>query len=61
MRGSLRIRSLTGLVLFIGWSLLAHARESIASPAAGVGPKTTPTRSPPPAPLRPVVDPRRWN
>jgi len=61
MRATLRIHSLTELVLFIGWSLLQNAREHITSPFAIESPK--PNASPRPAarqqtPLREV---HVWN
>jgi hypothetical protein len=60
MRGSLRITSLTGLALFIGWSLLAQAREWIASPVASAKPSPSSSRTPVPSPS-PAVDRRLLN
>jgi hypothetical protein len=57
MRGSLRVHTLTGLVLLVGWSLLSQARERVA-----------PSRIPPAAPRTrapeqhaPAVDAKVWN
>jgi hypothetical protein len=59
MRGSLRVHSLMGLAVLIGWSLLADARERVAPTRIGSA-KVTP---------RPSVlanrtipgDPKLWN
>ncbi|HEY3819567.1 MAG TPA: hypothetical protein VGL81_20500 [Polyangiaceae bacterium] len=62
MRGSLRITSVTGIVLFLGWSLLAQAREWMAPPVPTTNTNTRTARSRvPPAPTRPAVEPRVWN
>jgi hypothetical protein len=60
MRGSLGIHSLMGLALFIGWSLLADARERVAPTRLATTTKSTP--QPPARPSHvPAVDPKLWN
>jgi len=56
MRGSLRIHSPINVVLLIGWSLLAQARERV--PWTRTTPKATPL-----GPVRPnpTIDPKLWN
>ncbi|HEY8040541.1 MAG TPA: hypothetical protein VIF15_12135 [Polyangiaceae bacterium] len=59
MRVSLRVHSVLGLAVFLGWSLLVNARERFAPQRAPATPqRTTPLaqRIPPPA-----TDPRMWN
>jgi hypothetical protein len=62
MRGSLRVHSLTGFALLVGWSLLSHARERVAPFRSPPTAKTTaPRAAPPPEDRAPVVDTRVWN
>jgi hypothetical protein len=61
MRGSLRVHSLRGLALLVGWSLLSHARERVAwartpRSADTTAPRALATESP-----APWVDDRVWN
>jgi hypothetical protein len=62
MRGSLRVHSLTGLALLVGWSLLSHARERVAPSRPPPTAKTTaPPAAAPPQDRALVVDTRVWN
>jgi hypothetical protein len=54
MRGSLRIHSPISVILLVGWSLLAHARERVAS-------TRTPRAAPPPIRENQAMDPKLWN
>jgi|HubBroStandDraft_6_1064221.scaffolds.fasta_scaffold07396_4 hypothetical protein len=55
MRGSLRIHSPIAVILLMGWSLLAHARERVAST------RMTPRAEPPPIRENQATDPKLWN
>jgi hypothetical protein len=55
MRGSLRIHSPISVILLMVWSLLAHARELVASA------RMTPRAPPPPVRENQALDPKLWN
>jgi hypothetical protein len=55
MRGSLRLHSPVIVVVVMGWSLLAHARELLAST------RMTPRAAPPPVRENQAMDPKLWN
>ena len=61
MRATLRVHSLLGLAVFIGWSVLAHARERVTTPPVQPTAKTVPPRPSPPVVHAPATDPRLWN
>ena len=53
MRGSIRVPSLLGLLLFVGWSLLVNARERL-TPQRVAGPAR-------PSPHQAPFDRKLWN
>jgi hypothetical protein len=61
MRASLRIHSLTELVLFIGWSLVQNAREHLTSPLALAPSKPTGSALPTTHRHLPLRQAQVWN
>jgi hypothetical protein len=59
MRGSLRVPSLLGLVVFAGWSLLVNARERLSERRTSAQATTAHARVIPPPQLE--SDRLRWN
>jgi hypothetical protein len=57
MRGSLRVHTLRGLVLLVGWCLLSQARERVAP--SRIPPAAPRTRAP--AQQTAAVDAKVWN
>jgi hypothetical protein len=55
MYGSLRVPSVLGLLLFVGWSVLVNARERLVPQRERAAPRA---RS---APEQPPVDRKLWN
>jgi hypothetical protein len=61
MRGSLRVHSLRGLALLVGWSLLSRARERVTWARTPRTVKTTAARALATEGRAPLVETRVWN